>query len=265
MMVWLNVGLFDAGAARIDPADRGFLLGDGLFETIAVRSGRIMHLDAHLERLRDGCETLYMPYPAVDIAAAIEGTCIANHLTDAAVRVTVSRGYASRGLLPTSKPQPTLLITAETWPGSPPPARCIIASVTRRNQHSPLSRIKSLNYLDNIMARQEAAAKGANEAIMLNTLGRVVEATISNIFIVKNSRLFTPPVEDGALPGIMRSVVMQAYKADEASIAVNDLPSADGIFLTNSLGIRAVASIDGRNIGNAARAFIEDLITKLAA
>jgi len=263
MMVWLNVGLFDMGVARIDPADRGFTLGDGLFETIAVRGGNILRLEAHLARLKQGCDVLQLTYPTTDFAATIEAVCTANNFTDAAIRLTLTRGCASRGLLPAATAQPTLLISAEGWAGSPPPARCVIATVTRRNEHSPLARIKSLNYLDNILARQEAAARGANEAILLNTAGRVAETTISNVFIVKQGRVLTPPVGDGALPGIMRAVVLHAYNGVEATLMIEDLATADGIFLTNSLGIRTVASIDGKATGHTARAFIEELRTKL--
>jgi branched-chain amino acid aminotransferase len=265
MIVWLNVGLFDIGEARIDPADRGLTLGDGLFETVAVRGGTIMQLEAHLARLRQGCEVLQLPFPADDFTGAINAVCAANRLADAAIRITLTRGCGPRGLLPSSTTRPTLLIGAESWPGSPPPARCIVATVTRRNEHSPLARIKSTNYLDNVLARQEAAARGANEAILLNSAGRVAETTISNLFIVRAGRVLTPPVADGALPGIMRALVMRAYNGVEAPLTVEDIVAADGLFLTNSLGIRTVASIDGRNVGNTARAYIEELRTKLAA
>jgi branched-chain amino acid aminotransferase len=142
----------------------------------------------------------------------------------------------------------------------------VIATVTRRNEYSPLAGIKSINYLDNILARQEAVTRGANEAILLNTQGRVAESCAANLFIVKNGRMVTPPLEDGALPGVMRAAVLNAYNGVQSSITAEDLKTADGIFLTNSLGIRTVASIDGKARGNAAHdAFMKDLITKLAA
>jgi branched-chain amino acid aminotransferase len=265
MIVWLNGSLVDEGAARIDPADRGFTLGDGLFETIAVRAGEIVRFDAHCVRLKQGCETLGLPYPVIDLKAAVEETLGANNLADAAVRLTLTRGVAARGLMAFGGASPTLLVTASNWPGSPPPARCIIASVTRRNEHSPLARIKSLNYLDNILARQEAVARGANEAILLNTKGFVAETTVSNLFIVDDGRIFTPPIEDGALPGVMRAAVMAACKCMEKPLEPNDIYLADGIFLTNSLGIRTVASLDGKPTSNAARAFMEDIRIKLTA
>jgi branched-chain amino acid aminotransferase len=265
MIVWLNDALVEAVEARIDPADRGFQLGDGLFETIAARGGKILWLESHLARLKLGCEVLRLPYPALDFKTAIEATFTANQFTDAAIRLTLTRGPASRGLLPPGKPQPTLLISAASWPGSPPPARCMIATITKRNEHSPLASIKSISNLDNILARQEAVARGGNEAILLNTKGHVAESCVANLFIVKDQRVVTPPVEDGALPGIMRAAVLGAYNGIQSSLTVEDLITADGIFLTNSLGIRTVASIDGKAVGNAARAFMEDLRTRLAA
>lgn len=264
MIVWLNGVLIEAAEARIDPADRGFTLGDGLFETLAVRHGEILQFDAHDMRLRQGCEVLGLSYPT-NIKTAIETALEANSLSDAVVRLTLTRGAGPRGIALASHSSPTVLIAISGWPGSPPPARCIIASVTRRNEHSPLSRIKSINCLDNILARQEAIARGANEAILLNTKGRVAETTVSNVFIVKEGSIFTPPVEDGALPGVMRKAVLAAYPCAEKSLMPEDVSSADGIFLTNSLGIRTVASLDGKAAGNAARAFMEDIRIKLAA
>jgi len=265
MIVWLNEALADAATARIDPSDRGFLLGDGLFETIAMRGGKILRLESHLARLQLGCEVLQLPCPAIDFQTAIEATAVANHFSDAAIRLTLTRGGAPRGLLPPGKTDVTLVIGASSLPGLPPPARCVIATVTRRNEHSPLASIKSLNYLDNILARQEAVARGANEAILLNTAGYVAESCVANLFILKDNRVITPPVADGALPGVMRAAVLHAYDSSQASLTVDDLHTADGIFLTNSLGIRAVISLDGKTVGNAARAFMEDVRTRLAA
>lgn len=265
MILWLNGGLHEDTEARIDPADRGFTLGDGLFETIAVRGGEILRLDAHCVRLKQGCEVLGLPYPAEDIKMTVNDTLGANNLSDAVVRLTLTRGKGVRGVAPSGNVKLTFMITVTGWPGSPPPARCIIANVTRRNEYSPLARIKSLNYLDNILAQQEAAARGANEAILLNTKGCVAEATVSNIFVVKDDHIFTPPIADGALPGVMRAAILAAYPCVEKLLVPDDIHTADGVFLTNSLGIRTLASIDGKAVGNAARAFMEDIRIKLAA
>jgi branched-chain amino acid aminotransferase len=263
MIVWLDGELTSDRTARINPADRGFTLGDGLFETMAVRSGEILRLEAHRTRFRKGCEVLGIAPPAADLKSAVDAVFTANNLADATIRLTFTRGPAARGLVPSGPTQPTLLITASTLPGSPPPARCIIANVTRRNEHSPLARIKSISYLDNILARQEAMARGANEAILLNSAGRVAEATVSNIFVIKDGRIYTPPIEEGALPGVMRASVLAAFDVVQKPLTVEDIATADGVFLTNSLGIRTLASLDGKPAANTARAFMEDIRAKL--
>ncbi len=261
MIAWLNGALLKSAKARIDPLDRGFLLGDGLFETIAARGGKILRLPAHLARLRRGCEILDLPYPAIDLEAALAATLAANKLADSVLRLTLTRGAAPRGLWPKEKSEPTLLITAQAMPDAPMPARCVIATVTRRNEHSPLARIKSLNYLDNILARREASERGADDAILLNTAGFVAETSAANIFIVKNGKAFTPPVAVGALPGVMRAAIIEAGLAEEKSLKLWDLFAADGVFFTNSFGVRAVASIDGRSSGTVDH-FIADLKAK---
>lgn len=247
--VWLNSALVDSVAARIDPADRGFLLGDGVFETIAVRGGQILRLDAHGARLRQGCEVLSLPVPSVDLGAAIRATLAANALHDAAVRVTLTRGAGPRGVLPPPDTRPTLLITAAPLPPEPPPARCIVATVTRRNEQSPLARIKSLNYLDGILARQEARDRGADDAVLLNTAGTVAEATAANVFVVRAGRVFTPAVADGALPGIARAETLAAIEGIERQLTREDLICADELFLTSSLGVRPVVMLEGQPVG----------------
>ncbi|MDX2224551.1 MAG: aminotransferase class IV, partial [Rhodospirillaceae bacterium] len=154
-IVCLNGTLMDAGAARIDPSDRGFTLGDGLFETIAVTAGTPRRLPAHLARLRDGASVLDLPLPWSDaqLAQWIEAAVSANSLADAAVRLTVSRGPGPRGVLPPAAPAPTLVIAAAPRPDMDGPVTLSTCGRTRRNQHSPLARIKSLNYLDNVLAR----------------------------------------------------------------------------------------------------------------
>ncbi len=248
--VWLNGALYDSVRARIDPADRGFTLGDGLFETFAVRDGRIRRLEQHLKRLHRGCEVLRLPPPQDALPGAIHAVLAANGLRDAAVRVTYTRGAGARGLPPPKPCNPTLFVSAAPLPPPRAPASCIIASVTRRNEYSPLSRIKSTNYLDAILAREEAERRGAGDAILLNTAGNVAEATASNLFIVKNERVMTPCLEDGALEGIMREEVIVKTGAIQCRLPVQDLISADEVFLSNSLGLQAVTAIDGKKIAD---------------
>ncbi len=244
-MLWLNDRLRTPEEARIDPADRGLLLGDGLFETMAVVGGTIRRLDRHMDRLRDGCALLDLPRPA-RAEEAIAAVLAANGLTDGVLRLTWTRGPGPRGVLPPANATPTLLVTGVA--GHPPrtPVTLTTATVTRRNERSPTSRVKCLSYLDNVLARQEAAAKGADDAVLLNTQGRVAETTIANLFLRLDGTWVTPPVADGCLPGVMRASLLEGGLAEERSLAPDDLIAADAACVTNATGIRAVLSIDGR-------------------
>jgi branched-chain amino acid aminotransferase len=250
--LWLNGALLPSEAARIDPADRGFTLGDGVFETIAAAGRRPLRLDRHLARLRAGAGLLRIsvPYDNGSLAAALAAVLEANEIETGSLRLTLTRGPGARGLALPATPAPTLLITAAPAAPAPPPARIIIARVTRRNEASPLAQIKSLNYLDNILARNEAADLGADDAILLNTQGRVAESTIANLFIVKAGRLLTPPVSEGALPGIRRAEILAAHGGRESPTSRADLMAAEEAFLTSSLSLRAVIAVDGTTIGS---------------
>lgn len=250
-MVWLNGELLPTGTARIDPADRGFTLGDGLFETIRVTGGTAPRLDRHLARLRASAAVLELPIPFTDpaLAAAVAAVIAAQDATDAVVRLTVTRGTGARGVLPPADPHPTVLITLA--PAGPPagPVEAVIAQDTRRNEHSPLSRLKTLNYLDSILARREAARRGAGEALLLNSAGRLAEASVANLFIVVNGTLLTPPVADGALPGVRRALILERGGVEERPLSPEALWSADEAFLSNSLSLRPLVAVDGRPIG----------------
>jgi len=254
MGAWLNGTL--TPAALIDAADRGFTLGDGLFETIRAVGGRACHLDRHLARLHHGARLLQIPVPYGDAAIGDAITALLHQegLNDATVRVTLSRGPAPRGLLPPSDPRPTLLITASPPAPAASPARAIIARSTCRNERSPLCGVKSLNYLDNIIARQEAAARGGDEAILLNTQGRVADTSIANLILELDGKLVTPPLSDGALPGIMRGLLIDRAGVAECSIAPEDLYRANSACLSSSLALRPLASVDGRVIGDGGKA-----------
>lgn len=255
MTLWLNGRLLTADEARIDPADRGFLLGDGLFETMRLRDGRALRLAAHLARLRAGAAVLGLPIPYDDdgLAAGLAALIAAAGAGEGSLRLTVSRGPGQRGLPPPADPTPTVLMTLG---GLAPetPAHLVVATVTRRNEHSPLSQIKSLNYLDNILARMEAQRAGADDALMLNTAGRVAESTVANVFWVKDGQVFTPPLTEGALPGVRRAAIMAALPVVaravvERAVAADELRGADEVFLANSLSVRPVATLDGRPVG----------------
>lgn len=243
-VLWLDDRLVPRHQARIDPADRGLTLGDGLFETMRVSGGHIAYLPRHLDRLRRGAEALMFPVPDLDaIEDALGQVVRRNALDEGALRLTLTRGSGPRGLLPPPRPQPTLLIVPFPSVPAPGPARLIISSHIRRDADSPLSRIKSLNYLPNILARLEAEQRGADDALLLNGVGRVTESTVSTVLALRDGHLLTPPVADGALPGIARAVLLAAGLVEEASLMPTDL--SGGMILVNSLSVRPVVSLDG--------------------
>ncbi|MEE9318644.1 MAG: aminotransferase class IV [Rhodospirillales bacterium] len=253
MKVYLNGDLLAAEEARIDPADRGLTLGDGVFETIAVRGGKPSRLEAHLARLRDGARALGFPDPpgTGDLAAAAGSVIEANAITEGVLRLTLTRGPGPRGVSPPDPARPTLLITGASQALDPaPPATAVIAATTRRNEHSPLSRIKSLNFLDGILALREAAGKGADDALLLNGAGNLAEASAANLFLVIDGGAVTPPVADGALPGVMRADVIRDLPAVERTLGPGDLSQASEAFLTNALSVRALVAVDGAAIGD---------------
>jgi branched-chain amino acid aminotransferase len=249
-LVWLNGALIPAGLARIGPNDRGLTLGDGLYETIRCANFTPRFANLHLARLRHGAATLdiAMPFDDAEILQAFAQTLAANRLADAVLRLTLTRGPGARGLTPPSAAQPTLLITASALADGAARISAVICRTTRRNEHSPLAAIKSLNTLDNIVARMEAVRQGVEEAILLNTHGEVAEASAANIFVLCGEQWRTPRLQDGALPGIFRSLVLKHHAATESRVFEADLFSAHSICLGNALGVRAVAALDGQAI-----------------
>lgn len=258
-MIYLNGMIIPEADARIDPADRGFLLGDGLFETMRAYQGQVFKLDAHLERLFSGAEFLNIPVPLrrEEFVRVTNRLLQKNELRegDASLRITLTRGVGPRGILPPVPVRPTLLITAHEFLNRKfPPARAVLAN-RRRNETSPLCGIKSLNYLENILARQEAMKAEVDEALVLNGNDDVVEATTANVFFVMEGKLYTAPVQDGALPGITRDVVLDLARKMGREVIQKSHPvevcvHADEAFLTNSLiEIRPLVAINHKKIG----------------
>jgi branched-chain amino acid aminotransferase len=249
-LAWINGELKPGAQVTIDAADRGFLLADGLFETLRAENGTPLHVHRHLARLRAGAAFLALPLPWSDdlLTEAITSVLAALPHQEAALRITLTRGPGPRGVLPPAPAQPTCLITAALLPPPPPPAHVIIATVTRRNEHSPLSRLKTLNYLDSVLARQEAARRGADDAILLNTAGRIAETTAGNLFITLAGTCVTPPVSEGALPGIARALILERGAAIERKLNPADLFEAAEAFIVNSLHRRHIKRIDGREM-----------------
>lgn len=251
MKVWLDGSLIDAGEARIDPMDRGLTLGDGLFESLRARNRAVLRLTSHLARLHSGAGALgiTIPFSDKDISAALIATLEANGLNQGILRLMVTRGATPRGLAPARDYRPTVLILAAPAAADPPPARAIIATVTRRNEFSPTARFKTLSHLDNVLARREAERMNADDALLLNSQGRLAESTVANLFLVIDGDVLTPPVSEGALPGVMRAEVIDRLGAVTAQLNPADLSSASEAFLTNASGIRGLVAVDGKAIG----------------
>ena len=261
-IVYFNGAYVRREEARLSPLDRGFLYGYGLFETMRSYGGCIFRLDRHLARLMRSAEqfALAAALDPVELEQAISKTLEANKLSDARIRLTVSAGEGQRGLSPPTSGKATIIVVAEKF--APSPSRiyeegvCAAIVGTRRNSQSPLSRIKSLNYLDSLIAQSEAVTRGADEAIMLNESGFVAEGSTSNIFLAVDGKLVTPSPESGILPGITREAVLELAHAlgiavVEGEIPPSDLLRADEAFFTASVReIVPVVMVDGKAIGS---------------
>jgi branched-subunit amino acid aminotransferase/4-amino-4-deoxychorismate lyase len=233
--------------------DRGLTLGDGLFETLLVVDGAPRQWEEHVARLTWGCELIGLPAPdpAELEAAAIQALAEAGLAQGrAALRLNWSAGSGGRGLDRPEAPAPRLWATAAPSPLWEGPARLALAEV-RRNQASPTSRLKTLSYIDNVLARTQARARGADEAVMLNAHGEVACCAAANLFWITAGRVFTPALDCGAFAGVVRARVMRSARrmgveVVETVAQVSALTEAESVFLTNSLiGVRPAAEFEG--------------------
>jgi branched-chain amino acid aminotransferase len=248
-MFWLNGVQRSADEPQLSPLDRGFTLADGLFETMRARGGTIFRLDAHLDRLCAGARLFGIPIPPGlrdHIAAASRMAFAAGH-EHASVRLTISRGAAPTGLAPPPHPAPTIALMITPFAPSTE-VRAITATMAagRRNEHALTSGVKSLAYIESVLALAQAKAAGADDAIFLDTAGHVSEATASNIFALIDDVLVTPPLSCGVLPGITRAAILELAPALGVSIAervleIPELARARELFLTSS--IREIAPV----------------------
>lgn len=263
MKIYINGTYLDEKNARISVFDHGLLYGDGIFEGIRAYNGRVFKLKEHIDRLFYSAKAILLTIPmspAEMIRATVE-TCRANNIRDGYIRLVVTRGVGGLGLNPNRCKEPSVIIIADKiqlYPAEYYEKGLEIVTVpTTRNLHSALNpAIKSLNYLNNILAKIEANNAGCEEAIMLNAEGFVAECTGDNLFIIKNGKLFTPPLSAGALYGITRGVVMDLARekgvdVSEPNLTRYDLFNADECFLTGTgAEIIPVVKIDGRVIGS---------------
>jgi branched-chain amino acid aminotransferase len=261
-IIFMNDRLVPEDEARVSVFDHGLLYGDGVFEGLRSYSGRVFRLDAHLDRLWASARAicLEIPLSKEQVAKAVVDTLAANKLPDGYVRLVVTRGAGSLGLDPNRTAHPQVIVIADTISLYPrefyDKGLRIVTAATQRVQSAALSpRIKSLNYLNNIMAKLEGLQAGCVEALMLTHTGEVAECTADNVFVVRGARLLTPPPDAGILEGITRGAVMDLAHAAgidcrEATLVRHDLYTADECFLTGTAAeVLPVVEIDGRKVG----------------
>jgi len=262
MKIYIDGKFYSERDAKVSVFDHGFLYGDGVFEGIRAYHGRVFKLKEHIDRLFYSAKAilLEMPMTHEKISRAVIEACRTNKIRDGYIRLVVTRGVGTLGLNPRSCKNPSVIIIADKIQVYPPELYSrgmeIVTVPTVRNLHSAVNpAIKSLNYLNNILAKIEANNAGVEEAVMLNAEGFVAECTADNLFIVKNGELFTPPLSAGALYGITRQTVIElarqnGLKVSEPNLTRYDLFCADECFLCGTgAEIMPVIKIDNRVIG----------------
>ena len=263
MQIYIDGQFYDRDSAKISVFDHGLLYGDGVFEGIRVYNRRIFRHRAHLERLYDSARALALTIPlSIDqMGAAVEETVRRNEREDAYIRLIVTRGAGELGIDPHSCPTPSVIVIVSDVRVYPRELYAggikVMTSATRQVSHEAIDpRIKSLNYLKNILAKIDAQQAGAHEAIMLNAEGFIAECTADNLFVIRGGRLLTPSPQDGALGGITRGAVLELagearVPAAEARLTRYDLYTADEAFVTGTgAELMPVATADGRPIAD---------------
>lgn len=257
MLIYLNDTLVPKSEAKVSVFDHGFLYGDGIYETMRAYDGVIFMLDEHLIRLYRSASKIGLDVPkSIDeIKAALYDTLKANSLRNAYVRLTISRGYGPIGLDPDLCKEPTFIIIAEEMKDYPKSyyghgIKIIIANTKRNLKDAINPQIKSLNFLNNILAKIEAKERNAYEALMLNFSGHLAEGTISNVFFYKEDILCTPSIDCGILDGITRKIVLdlavrEGLRVREGLFTSDDIYSAGEVFITNStMEVMPVSQVD---------------------
>jgi branched-chain amino acid aminotransferase len=260
--VYINGKLFDKNDAKISVYDHGLLYGDGVFEGIRVYSGKVFRLREHIDRLYESARSIHLEIPMTreQMTEALLSTVKANNKKDGYIRLIATRGAGSLGLDPRKTTDPQVIIIVDDITMYPPELYQngleIVTAATIRNHPAALSpRIKSLNYLNNIMAKIEGIRAGCLEALMLNHKGEIAECTGDNIFLVKRGVLRTPPLDAGILEGVTRNAVIELAEAanipvEQIALTRHDVFAADECFLTGTAAeVIPVVKCDGRIIG----------------
>ena len=263
-VVWYD-GVFCGESLPLDPRDRGLLLGDGVFETIAVLNHRPLWIAEHLARLEQSSRELGIPVEMEFLRYGLDAVLSKSQSVFEVLRITVSRGLAERGLIGRNS-LPKVLISLEAFAATNlfQPCRLKVSTI-RRNEFAPSSRLKTISYIDGILAAREVAGD-ADDALMLNTAGHVASSTIGNIFLVCRDELITPALDQGILSGITRRVLLDnAPKPVERRVDLTDLFSADAVFLCNSLRfIRPVSHINGESLVTGSLDGLKEVLCRLA-
>jgi branched-chain amino acid aminotransferase len=275
LKIWLSDRLVDEADAKVSVFDHGLLYGDGVFEGIRVYRGKVFELEAHMRRLYESAKAirLSMPMGQGPLIDAVHTTVKANNVMEGYIRLLVTRGVGSLGLNPFNCQQACVVIIADKIQLYPEDLyekgmRVISATTVRNHPLAIPPQVKSLNYLNNILAKIEALDSNVPEAIMYNHEGYVAEATGDNVFVVRRGVVYTPPVEAGSLEGITRTVVMrlarkEAIEVVEKNLTRCDLYICDECFLTGTAAeVIGVVEIDGRPIGNGSPGPITELLRR---
>ena len=269
-MLWYDGKLIEEQDARFNLADRGLLLSDGVFETLPAFNGLPFLMEAHLDRIMAAAEQLDIPLKRITLEAAI----IELAQLDPApyvIRLTVTRGAGSRGLVPPKTMVPLVFSTRALWnPGLAFSAMTLATTALRRNPTSPTSSLKTLAYLDNVMGIKEAQEKGADDALFLSMDGSIACTSMANLFIIKGNSLLTPPLDGSVLPGIMRQFVIDqapqlGIKVSEQTLYPEDLLQADQVFATNSVRfLTRITALDGAILSDHGTELVKALVEVMA-
>jgi aminodeoxychorismate lyase len=257
MVVFLNGQFLSETEAVVPVSDRGFMYGDGLFETMRVVNGKPFRMAQHLERMTRGADFLKIkpPFTPKELEKFARQIIEQNQMPDAVLRVTLTRGPGARGYTPGAGSQPTVVMTLHAAPALKSPAEWnLVTSTFRIPASDPLSSFKTTSRILNVLARAEAAGKGADEALLINTNGEVAEAASGNLFWVYNDSVCTTPTGRGVLPGITRAIVLEicqglGLQTNKRVIKPEALRNSQGLFVTQSaFGIVPVATLDGEPV-----------------
>ncbi len=264
LKIWMGTEIVSAEDAKVSVFDHALLYGDGIFEGIRIYNGKIFKEQDHIERLFESAKSIRLPMPMTpdEVSAAMYDTMEANGIRgDGYIRLLVTRGVGALGISIRRTACPMLIVIADKIALYPPEVyergmKCIVSSIARNHPNTLSPRVKSLNYLNNVMAKLEAHDYGADEAIMLTTAGHVCECTGDNIFLIRRGELLTPPISEGFLEGITRAVVMELAAARkmrvrETTLIRHDLYVCDECFATGTAAeIVPIVEIDKRPVGN---------------